>query len=139
MIFYNITKKMIRQSRTYSIVAILISINFTAQQNLKLTYNKPAENWNEALPIGNGKLGAMVFGGAIQEHLQWNEETIWEGEPGNNVPKNTFESIQKIRKLLNENQFQEAQNVSNRTYPRQAPKDLNYGMSYQTMGDLSGF
>ncbi len=127
---------MIRQSRTYSIVAILISINFTAQQNLKLTYNKPTENWNEALPIGNGKLGAMVRGGAIQEHLQLNEETIWAGEPGNNVPKNTFDSIQKIRKLLNENQFPEAQNVSNRTYPRQAPKDLNYGMSYQTMGDL---
>ncbi len=114
----------------------LISVSVQAQQNLKLTYNKPAENWNEALPIGNGKLGAMVFGGAIQEHLQLNEETIWAGEPGNNVPRNTFDSIQKIRRLLNENQFQEAQNVSNRTYPRQAPKDLNYGMSYQTMGDL---
>ncbi|WP_312077020.1 glycoside hydrolase family 95 protein [Chryseobacterium sp.] len=114
----------------------MISVSVQAQQNLKLTYNKPAENWNEALPIGNGKLGAMVYGGAIQEHLQLNEETIWAGEPGNNVPKNTFDSIQKIRKLLNENQFQEAQNVSNRTYPRQAPKDLNYGMAYQTMGDL---
>jgi len=114
----------------------VISVSIQAQQNLKLTYNKPAENWNEALPIGNGKLGAMVFGGASQEHLQLNEETIWAGEPGNNVPKNTLDSIQKIRKLLNESKFQEAQNVSNRTYPRQAPKDLNYGMPYQTMGDL---
>jgi alpha-L-fucosidase 2 len=114
----------------------VISFSVQAQQNLKLIYNRPAENWNEALPIGNGKLGAMVFGGAIQEHLQLNEETIWAGEPGNNVPENTFDSIQKIRRLLNDNQFQEAQNVSNRTYPRQAPKDLNYGMPYQTMGDL---
>lgn len=114
----------------------LISVSTFAQQNLKLTYNKPAENWNEALPIGNGRLGAMVFGGAIQEHLQLNEETIWAGEPGNNVPKNTFDSIQKIRKLLNDGQFEEAQNLSNRTYPRAAPKDLNYGMPYQTMGDL---
>jgi len=114
----------------------IISVSIQAQQNLKLIYNRPAENWNEALPIGNGKLGAMVFGGASQEHLQLNEETIWAGEPGNNVPKNTFDSIQKIRKLLNESKFQEAQNVSNRTYPRQAPKDLNYGMPYQTMGDL---
>lgn len=114
----------------------IISVSVHAQQNLKLMYNKPAENWNEALPIGNGKLGAMIFGGASQEHLQLNEETIWAGEPGNNVPKNTFDSIQKIRKLLNESKFQEAQNVSNRTYPRQAPKDLNYGMPYQTMGDL---
>lgn len=114
----------------------IISASVHAQQNLKLIYNKPAENWNEALPIGNGRLGAMVFGGISKEHLQLNEETIWAGEPGNNVPKNTFDSIQKIRKLLNESKFQEAQNVSNRTYPRQAPKDLNYGMPYQTMGDL---
>lgn len=114
----------------------LISISVHAQQNLKLTYNKPAENWNEALPIGNGRLGAMVFGGASQEHLQLNEETIWAGEPGNNVPKNTFDSIQKIRKLLSDGQFEEAQKLSNTTYPRAAPKDLNYGMPYQTMGDL---
>lgn len=114
----------------------VISISVNAQQNLKLTYDKPAENWNEALPIGNGKLGAMIFGGTAQEHLQLNEETIWAGEPGNNIPKNTFDSIQKIRKLLNESQFEEAQAVSNRTYPRQAPKNLNYGMPYQTMGDL---
>jgi len=114
----------------------IISVSVQAQQNLKLIYNRPAENWNEALPIGNGKLGAMVFGGASQEHLQLNEETIWAGEPGNNVPKNTFDSIQEIRRLLNDGQFEEAQNVSNRTYPRQAPKDLNYGMPYQTMGDL---
>jgi len=113
-----------------------ISISVQAQQNLKLTYSKPAENWNEALPIGNGKLGAMVFGGVSQEHLQLNEETIWTGEPGNNVPKNTFDSIQKIRKLLNEGRFEEAQKLSNTTYPRVAPKDLNYGMPYQTMGDL---
>jgi alpha-L-fucosidase 2 len=115
---------------------MVISISVHAQQNLKLTYNKPAENWNEALPIGNGRLGAMVFGGASQEHLQLNEETIWAGEPGNNVPKNTFDSIRKIRKLLNESKFEEAQKLSNTTYPRAAPKDLNYGMPYQTMGDL---
>jgi alpha-L-fucosidase 2 len=114
----------------------LISVSTFAQQNLKLTYSKPAENWNEALPIGNGRLGAMVFGGAAQEHLQLNEETIWAGEPGNNVPKNTFDSIQKVRRLINEGKFEKAQNLTNTTYPRTAPKDLNYGMPYQTMGDL---
>ena len=125
------------QYKIFSIAFVSVfSVSVQAQQSLKLMYHKPAENWNEALPIGNGKLGAMVYGGASQEHLQLNEETIWAGEPGNNVPKNTFDSIQKIRKLLNESKFQEAQNVSNRTYPRQAPKDLNYGMPYQTMGDL---
>ncbi|MFP3591415.1 glycosyl hydrolase family 95 catalytic domain-containing protein [Chryseobacterium sp. SIMBA_038] len=118
------------------VIGIIFSVNANAQQNLKLTYNKPAENWNEALPIGNGKLGAMVFGGAVQEHLQLNEETIWAGEPGNNIPKNTFESIQKVRRLINERQFEKAQDLTNNTYPRTAPQDLNYGMPYQTMGDL---
>lgn len=125
------------QNKIFSLfLGTIISISVHAQQDLKLTYDKPAENWNEALPIGNGRLGAMVFGGIQQEHLQLNEETIWAGEPGNNVPKNTFDSIQKIRKLLNEGQFEKAQNLSNITYPRTAPKDLNYGMPYQTMGDL---
>ena len=118
------------------VFGILCSNLFYAQQNLKLTYDKPGTNWNEALPIGNGKLGAMIFGGVSQEHLQLNEETIWAGEPGNNVPKNTFDSIQKVRRLLNEGQFEKAQDLTNKTYPRQAPKDLNYGMPYQTMGDL---
>lgn len=128
--------KIIQHKIFLLVCGTVISVSVQAQQNLKLTYNKPAENWNEALPIGNGRLGAMIFGGASQEHLQLNEETIWAGEPGNNIPKNTFDSIQKIRKLLNESKFEEAQNLSNRTYPRQAPKDLNYGMPYQTMGDL---
>lgn len=127
---------MTRSKIAFFIVGTVISISVQAQQNLKLNYNKPAENWNEALPIGNGKLGAMVFGGATQEHLQLNEETIWAGEPGNNVPKNTFDSIQKVRRLINEGQFEKAQDLTNNTYPRTAPKDLNYGMPYQTMGDL---
>jgi alpha-L-fucosidase 2 len=128
--------RMIKSKISFFIVGAVLSVSVHAQQNLKLTYNKAAENWNEALPIGNGKLGAMVFGGATREHLQLNEETIWAGEPGNNVPKNTFDSIQKVRKLINEGQFEKAQDLTNNTYPRTAPKDLNYGMPYQTMGDL---
>ncbi len=128
--------KIIQHKIFLLIFGTLISISTFAQQNLKLIYDKPAKNWNEALPIGNGKLGAMVFGGAVQEHLQLNEETIWAGEPGNNVPKNTFDSIQKVRRLINEGKFEKAQDLTNTTYPRTAPKDLNYGMPYQTMGDL---
>ncbi|MGC4234689.1 MAG: glycoside hydrolase family 95 protein [Niabella sp.] len=107
-----------------------------AQQNLKLVYDKPAANWNEALPVGNGRLGAMIFGGPAQERLQLNEETIWAGEPGNNIPKHVYDSILKIRSLLNDAQYEEAQNVSNGAFPRAAPADLNYGMPYQTMGSV---
>lgn len=105
-------------------------------QQLKLVYDKPATNWNEALPIGNGRLGAMVFGGTTQEQLQLNEETIWAGESGNNVPNHTYDSIVKIRRLLNEARYEEAQHVANSAFPRTPPSDINYGMPYQTMGSV---
>ena len=119
-----------------SFLCFAIGFTFINAQDFKLRYDKPAANWNEALPIGNGRLGAMVYGGTLKEELQLNEETIWAGEPGNNVPENTFDSIQKIRKLLNEGKYEEAQAVSNNAYPRAAPPDLNYGMPYQTMGSV---
>lgn len=118
---------------------LLVSITIfqgNAQQKLKLHYDKPSTNWNEALPIGNGRLGAMVFGNPQKEELQLNEETVWAGEPGNNVPKNVYSNIEEIRKLLFENKNKEAQDLANKTFPRQAPKDLNYGMPYQTVGSL---
>ncbi|APA00317.1 glycoside hydrolase family 95 protein [Flavobacterium commune] len=107
-----------------------------AQQKLKLQYDTPSTNWNEALPIGNGRLGAMVFGNPQKEELQLNEETVWAGEPGNNVPKNVYSNIEEIRKLLFAGRNKEAQDLANKTFPRQAPKDLNYGMPYQTVGSL---
>ena len=50
-------------------------------RDLVLWYPKPASQWVEALPVGNGRLGAMVFGGAADEHLQFNESTVWTGVP----------------------------------------------------------
>ena len=120
-------------------LVLLVFAEAPAQQSnekLSLWYDKPAGNWNEALPIGNGRLAAMIFGNVANERLQLNEETIWAGEPGNNVPQNVFESVQQIRKLLFEGKYKEAQNLSNQTFPRQAPANLNYGMPYQTAGNL---
>ena len=103
---------------------------------LKLWYTRPATNWNEALPIGNGRLAAMVFGQPGRERLQLNEETVWAGEPGNNVVPGTYEGIQEIRKLLFAGQYKEAQELSNKTFPRQVAPNNNYGMPYQTVGSL---
>jgi alpha-L-fucosidase 2 len=121
---------------SFLLLFIAIIFQTVAQQNLKLQYNQPASNWNEALPIGNGRLGAMVFGSPGKEQLQLNEETIWAGEPGNNVPKGVFDNIQEIRRLLFAGKNKEAQDLSNETFPRQAPGNLNYGMPYQTVGSL---
>lgn len=114
----------------------LISQSTFGQQRLKLQYDKPASNWNEALPLGNGRLGLMAFGNPEKEHLQLNEETVWAGEPGNNVPSNTSAKINEIRNLLFQGKNEEAQALSNLTFPRQAPTGLNYGMPYQTVGDV---
>lgn len=103
---------------------------------LCLWYDKPATNWNEALPIGNGKLAAMIFGGTFTDEIQLNEETIWAGGPGNNILPNVFEPIVEIRKLIFEGKYKEAQDLSNKTFPRAAPPGASYGMQYQTAGSL---
>ncbi|MDX1640428.1 MAG: glycoside hydrolase N-terminal domain-containing protein, partial [Balneolaceae bacterium] len=77
------------------------------EQDLILRYDEPADDWVEALPIGNGRLGAMVFGNPTREELQLNEETVWAGEPGNNINPETGEAIPEIRRLLNEGLYAE--------------------------------
>jgi alpha-L-fucosidase 2 len=73
-----------------------------------LWYEKPAANWNEALPVGNGRLGAMVFGGAEAERLQLNEDSIWSGEPHYNPTPRMRESIPVVQKLLFDGKYAEA-------------------------------
>jgi len=113
-----------------------VFVSGKSQDRYTLWYDKPASNWNEALPIGNGFLAAMIFGDASNERIQLNEETIWAGEPGNNIIPNVYEPIKQIRKLLFEGRYKEAQQLSDATFPRGAPEGGNYGMQYQTAGDL---
>src|SRR5690554_4887562 len=78
----------------------------TAKENeLKLWYDKPAENWNEALPVGNGRLGAMVFGGPANEKIQLNEETFWSGGPSHNDNPKAMEALPKVRELIFEGKY----------------------------------
>jgi len=64
---------------------------------LVLWYDKPAAKWVEALPVGNGRLGAMVYGGLIEERLQLNEGTLWAGGPYNPVNPQAKEALPKVR------------------------------------------
>lgn len=117
------------------IVLLLLSCLFlavSAQQDMKLWYDKPALDWNQALPLGNGRLGAMVFGNPAVEHLQLNEETIWAGSPNSNAHKLEDGVLEKVRNLVFEGKYVEAQNLA--TAKIMSPK--NHGMPYQTMGDL---
>lgn len=103
---------------------------------LLLRYDTPASQWEEALPIGNGRVGGMVYGSPAEEHIQLNEETIWAGEPGNNVPADTYNNILAARNLIFEQHYQEANDTLMQAFPRLAAADNNYGMPYQTAGDL---
>jgi len=74
----------------------------------KLFYLAPAKQWTQALPLGGGKIGAMVFGGAKEEKLSLNEDTLYEGGPANRNNPSALENLQKIRKLLKDGELDEA-------------------------------
>jgi alpha-L-fucosidase 2 len=109
----------------------LFAGDVAAQNNMKLWYNKPANNWNEALPIGNGRLAAMIYGIPGQEQVQLNEETIWAGGPHNNVNPDVKTVIPRLRELICQKKYVEAQALANaKMFSKQN------GMPYQTAGSL---
>ncbi len=74
----------------------------------RFRYQQPAENWNAALPIGNGRLGAMVFGGVQDEVLQLNEDTLWSGYPRDTSNPKALEALPRVRRLLFERKYAES-------------------------------
>lgn len=113
-------------------ILLCCSATVFAQRKNILWYNKPAANWNEALPIGNGYIGAMVFGDAQLERLQLNESTIWAGGPNNNVDSAARPHIDEVRTLLAQKKYVDAQLAANNQL---GPKG-NSGMPYQLAGNL---
>jgi len=107
--------------------------SLSAQTNAyKLWYNKPAQVWTEALPLGNGRLGAMVFGNPATEQIQLNEATIWAGSPNNNPNPEALTNIPKIRELVFAGKYVEAQTLAT----QKVMSPTNQGMPYQPFGDL---
>lgn len=119
------------------LVVILGTHQTTAQtsESLKLWYKRPASNWNEALPVGNGSLGAMVFGGIKEERIQLNEETIWTKDGEYKDRQNAHKYIGDVRRLLFEGNYAEAEKLytAHVLSPR-LPSSTN---TYQTLGDLT--
>lgn len=99
---------------------------------LTLWYRKPAGNWNEALPIGNGRIGAMVFGGVEEEQLQLNDDTLWAGAPKDRVNPNALAALPEVRRLIFEGKNEEARSLADQAMMG-VPSRVE---SYQTLGDL---
>ncbi|MBD3183511.1 glycoside hydrolase family 95 protein [Candidatus Poribacteria bacterium] len=102
-----------------------------SNKNLKLWYREPAEEWTEALPVGNGRLGAMVFGGVGKERIQMNEDSLWDGHPWDTNNPESLEVLPEVQKLLFEGKNAEAAELA-----KKMMGDPCRIKSYQSLGDL---
>lgn len=133
-------ESIIRAKPVLLAVFLLASFSLKAQdkassldkQELKIWYKQAADDWMKALPIGNGRLGAMIFGGIDREQLQLNEESVWQGKKVNNNNPEALKNLPEIRRLILNGQAAEAMTLANKAL------NGNPGgvKSYQPLGDL---
>ena len=97
----------------------------------RLWYDKPATIWLEALPIGNGRLGGMVYGDPETDEIQLNEDSFWSGGPHNNNSTSAKSNLEQVRNLIFEGKEQEAEDLINQKFIK-GP----HGMKYLTLGSL---
>src|SRR5882757_83487 len=90
---------------------------------LKLWYRQPAEKWSAALPVGNGRLGAMIFGGVTEDHIQFNESTLWSGEPRDYQRAGAAQYLEPIRQLLAEGKQDKAEALAEQHFMGRKDKD----------------
>ena len=116
----------------FRILSVLLILSaYVSAGNLKLWYDKPASEWTEALPLGNSRLGVMVYGGTEVEELQLNEETFWAGSPYRNDNPDALKVLPEVRRLIFSGRYKEAQDLVNKNFL--TPRN---GMPYQTIGSL---
>lgn len=117
--------------RIFLWIGMLLSIGFTyAQRDAKLWYENPANEWVEALPVGNGKIGAMLFGGVEEELIQLNETTLWSGGPRkDHVNPEAHQFLTPIREALARKDYELAQELTRKMQG-------HYSESFLPLGDL---
>ena len=113
-------------------LALFFEANAQDNSMLKLWYELPAKQWVEALPIGNGRLGAMIYGDPVNEIIQLNENTLWAGQPNRNDNPDAKEALPEVRKLIFDGKYKEAQDLVNKSIVTKK----SHGMPYQTLGNL---
>ncbi len=121
--------------RKFLLVFFVILIEFAqAQTPLKLWYKQPAGNtWENALPIGNGRLGAMIYGNVTKEIIQLNEHTVWSGSPNRNDNPQSLEKLAEIRKLIFEGNHKEAEKLANQAIITKT----SHGQKFEPVGNLN--
>jgi alpha-L-fucosidase 2 len=116
-------------------LVVLITVSSTASQaaehGYKLAFDKPANTWTEAVPVGNGRIGAMVFGGTEHERLQINESTLWGGAPHDYINPDAYSHLDEVRKLISAGRVDDAEKLSEKMLG--SPKLL---LPYQLFCDM---
>ena len=111
--------------------ALLHSASAQQDPGLRIWFRAPAPDWNEALPIGNGRLGAMIFGGVAEEHLQLNDNTLYSDEPGRrDLPLDITPTFDKVTAMLRNGEYQEASDFITKNWGGRVQP------CYQPLGDL---
>lgn len=111
---------------------VRLTMGKNVRNEQRLWYKSPAASWNEALPIGNGRLGGMVYGNVHNEQIQLNEESIWHGEPIDRNNPDALKNLPQIRQLLSDGRIKEAEQLAEMALSG-VPESQR---TYQTMGDL---
>src|SRR6185436_7128582 len=131
-------KVKLKAARHLFILLLSVALSTTvihAQNNtaLKLWYNKPSGKiWENALPIGNGRLGAMIYGNVEKEIIQLNEHTIWSGSPNRNDNPLALDSLATIRQLIFEGKQKEAEMIAGRVIITRK----SHGQKFEPLGSL---
>jgi alpha-L-fucosidase 2 len=113
--------------------ALLLCLPAFAQDGpLTLWYNKPSVLWTDALPIGNGRMGAMIYGNPSHEKIQFNEHTVWTGGPHDYSHKGAAQALAKIRELLWAGKQKEAEDLAMKEFM----SEPLHQQAYQAFGDL---
>ena len=122
-----------KQCCSFIFSIFIFSVAAAQNNNLKLWYQFPAgATWEAALPVGNGRLAAMVYGNPDIEYIKLNESTVWSGGPSRNDAKELLPVLPEVRKLIFDGKNVAASELINQTRPKQA----NNGMMFQPVGDL---
>lgn len=132
----------IKQIKILCAVVFFSAAAFGQTAENTIWFDAPAKVFTQSLPLGNGRLGAMVFGGIGEERIVLNENSLWSGAPQDSDRENAAESLPEIRRLLLENKNAEAEALVYKNFTakgagsaRGKGKDAPYG-SYQTLGSL---
>jgi len=126
------------------VIVVVAAFSVTAQAEVPsptttLWYGQPADRWVKALPVGNGRLGCMIFGGVETERLQLNEDSLWSGGPRPNADRpDAWKHLSEIRELLFEGKYRQAERLTNKYMTNQGGGfDGAYNGAFQTLGDLT--